>query len=1090
MYVNRLYSSIAIAALLICPSGAESADYLRDVKPVLKARCFACHGALKQESGLRLDTAGLIRRGGDGGAIVKGGEATSSELIARISATDDSVRMPPEGHPLTPEQITAVAAWINSGAAGPENESPEEDPRDHWAFQPPVRANVPAIEGVWGNNPIDALIADAHRKRNLRPVDSVEKSLLLRRVYLDLIGLPPTREQLHAFLADDSPDTWGRVVDVLLESDQYGERWGRHWMDVWRYTDWYGLGAQLRNSQKHIWHWRDWIVESLNEDKGYDRMIVEMLAGDEIAPTDPNTLRATGFLARNYYLFNRTTWLDDTIEHTSKAFLGLTMNCNKCHDHKYDPLSQLDYYNMRAFFEPHQIRLDSVPGQTDLEKDGLPRAFDAHPDVPTYLHIRGNEKDLDKENPITAAVPAVLQFDEFAITSVSLPIQAHRPELREFVLNDALANANSTINTARNKLASLRKQLAASPREGRAESTGKGQRGDIFITDAFDKPNPDVWQTGPGSWRYESGKLIQSESGDTRKYIRTKQQHPPDFQATMKFRTTGGEMWKSVGISFDCAATRRKTVYMSAYSGGSKVQISFDDGNGWQYPLPGKKDLPVILNESYELKVSLRDKLINVAIDGKHQLAFALPVNREAGSIELFAFDAAVEFDSIEVRTLPASVMLIAADDKAKAMSPAELREASKVAEAELAAAELKPALLRAAFAADLARYQNPPAGDASALIAAAAKLARQHEAATARTAVATAEQKLAAADTKTQQKVEQELSAARTTLEAADKAIASPGETYPSQRASRKALEGPAETEASRYSAYPTASTGRRTALAAWMTDRRHPLTARVAVNHIWLRHFGQPLVDDVTDFGRRAKTPPMQNLLDHLAVELMENNWSMKHLHRLIVTSQAYRLSTSTRDADAATQQSDPNNSHYWRRQPVRMESEVLRDSLLQLAGRLDPAIGGPTIDPNNTAAHRRSLYFTRDRDHQNKFLGMFDDPDILRCYRRSESVVPQQALTLANSKLSLEMAREVVKRWEEGEKGSGGDKTEAEFVQEMFETVLCRSAEEDEVKLCVETIARLLQELGDREDAEFRARSALVHALFNHNDFVTVR
>lgn len=161
-------------------------------------------------------------------------------------------------------------------------------------------------------------------------------------------------------------------------------------MDVWRYTDWYGLGKQLRYSQKHIWHWRDWIVESLNADKGYDRMILEMLAADELAPTDRDSLRATGFLARNYFLFNRTTWLDNTIEHTSKAFLGLTMNCTKCHDHKYDPLTQVDYYRMRAFFEPYQVRLDAAPGETDLEKDGLARVYDAHPQAPTYLFIHGD----------------------------------------------------------------------------------------------------------------------------------------------------------------------------------------------------------------------------------------------------------------------------------------------------------------------------------------------------------------------------------------------------------------------------------------------------------------------------------------------------------------------------------------------------------------------------------------------------------------------------------------------------------------------------------------------------------------------------
>ena len=230
-----------------------------------------------------------------------------------------------------------------------------------------------------------------------------------------MIGLPPTLAEIRAFEADDSPRAREAVVERLLASPHYGERWARHFMDIWRYCDWWGLDGQLRYSQKHIWHWRDWIVESLNADKGYDRMIVEQLAGDELAPTDTDTLRATGFLARNYYLFNRTTWLDDVIEHTSKAFLGLTLNCAKCHDHKYDPLTQVDYYAWRAIFEPYHARLDELPGEIDLEKNGLPRVFDLHLDRPTYVHRKGDEKNPDQSRVIAPAVPVALAFKPLSI---------------------------------------------------------------------------------------------------------------------------------------------------------------------------------------------------------------------------------------------------------------------------------------------------------------------------------------------------------------------------------------------------------------------------------------------------------------------------------------------------------------------------------------------------------------------------------------------------------------------------------------------------------------------------------------------------
>ncbi|MCH7729235.1 MAG: DUF1553 domain-containing protein, partial [Planctomycetes bacterium] len=286
-----------------------------------------------------------------------------------------------------------------------------------------------------------------------------------------------------------------------------------------------------------------------------------------------------------------------------------------------------------------------------------------------------------------------------------------------------------------------------------------------------------------------------------------------------------------------------------------------------------------------------------------------------------------------------------------------------------------------------------------------------------------------------------------------------------------------------------PTKSTGRRTALARWVTDRKNPLTARVAVNHIWLRHFGQPLVDPVTDFGRRTKAPPQQKLLDWLAVEFMESGWSMKHLHRLMVTSEAYKLSTSALGSDEMTVQNDPDNDFYWRRKPVRMESQLLRDSLLHLAGALRMQIGGPTIDPNaDDVVFRRSLYFTHSRDHLHKFLSMFDDADILRCYRRSESIVPQQALALANSKLAMSMARQLTAKLSR----PTGEVADDQFIAIAYETVLCVEPTPAELALCRDAIAQTKAVLIKRGHPrpDLRARENLVHALLNHNDFITIR
>src|SRR5262245_24640393 len=269
-----------------------------------------------------------------------------------------------------------------------------ERARSGYSWNPFERVSRPPVPVVSTSvatirNPIDAFIAAEHAARGLPPRPEASRPVLLRRVTLDLTGLPPTPEELHDFLDDASPEAYEKVVERLLNSPRYGERWGRHWMDVWRYSDWAGWGKQVRDSQPHIWHWRDWIVESLNRDKPYDRMVVEMLAADEESPEDLDALRATGYLARNYKLLSREKWMQDVVDHTGQAFLGVTIGCARCHDHMYDPVFQKEYYRVRAIFEPHRVRIDPVRGARDTAKDGIPRAFDGQPDATTRLFARG-----------------------------------------------------------------------------------------------------------------------------------------------------------------------------------------------------------------------------------------------------------------------------------------------------------------------------------------------------------------------------------------------------------------------------------------------------------------------------------------------------------------------------------------------------------------------------------------------------------------------------------------------------------------------------------------------------------------------------
>lgn len=632
-------------------------------------------------------------------------------------------------------------------------------------FEPVKRPPVPAVSL---SNPIDAFLAAEHKRHGLEPRPEASKPILLRRVYLDLIGLPPTAEELHAFLGDRSPDAFEKVVDRLLASPHYGERWGRHWMDVWRYADWAGYGAEVRDSQPHIWHWRDWIIESLNADKGYDRMVQEMLAADELAPGDTSAVRATGFLVRNWYKFNRNVWMERTVEHTGKAFLGITLNCARCHDHFFDPFTQKEFYAFRAIFEPEEIRTDRVPGVVDVKQDGIPRIYDAQAAAPTYLFSRGDERNPDKSKVIAPAVPAALG-GSFEIKPVSLPFSEVLPNQRAFVIADDLA--------------AQRLKAASAPPKAKTEK----------------KPPP----------------------------------------------------------------------------------------------------------------------------------------------------------------------------------APAEKASATK----------------------------------------------------------------------------------------------------------------------------YPATSTGRRLALARWITDRNNPLAARVAVNHIWLRHFGTGIVPTEFDLGKNGQPPSHPALLDWLADEFMARGWSMKHIHRLIVTSRAYRMDSQ---ASAANLSRDRDNRYLWRTNVRRMEGEVVRDSLLSVAGQLDRTTGGPDIDHHlGMTSRRRSLYFRHAAEKQMEFLTLFDAASVTECYRRSESLVPQQALALANSSLALEQSRRLARSLSQ----KLGTSDAAAFIRVGFEQVLSRPPTVEESAACVQFLheqtallsagkkltasdGAAVSSVPAAADPAQRARENLIHVLMNHNDFVTIR
>jgi hypothetical protein len=339
-------------------AAAEPVDYVRDVKPILAARCYSCHGPEKQRSGLRLDTAAAALKGGNSGPAFVPGKSGASRLIQAITGTSDDVpAMPPEGPRLSPTEVALFRAWIDQGAKAPAGEAPAAvaGRTKHWSFQPVVRPEEPAVKKAgWVRNPVDRFILARLEKDGIVPSPEADRVALIRRLSLDLLGLPPTPEEVDDFVRDGRPDAYEQLVDRLLTSPHYGERWGRHWLDLARYADSNGYSIDAPRS---IWPYRDWVINALNADMPFDRFTVEQLAGDLLPSATQDQLIATGF-HRNTQI-NQEGGIDveqfrvesivDRVNTTGSVWLGLTVGCCQCHDHKFDPITQKEYYQFFAF---------------------------------------------------------------------------------------------------------------------------------------------------------------------------------------------------------------------------------------------------------------------------------------------------------------------------------------------------------------------------------------------------------------------------------------------------------------------------------------------------------------------------------------------------------------------------------------------------------------------------------------------------------------------------------------------------------------------------------------------------------------------
>lgn len=354
------------------------AFFEEQIRPILAENCVKCHGESKQKGGLRLDRRETLLLGGEGGTVVLPGQPDESRLIQAVRY--QGLEMPPDG-PLAEAEVQLLAAWVAAGAVWPEHSGEirpaqggvSDADKAWWAFQPVVRQAVPALDGdTWPANPIDCFVRKRQQEAGIAPAPEADKATLVRRLYVDVLGIPPTPEEIDAYLRDEAPDAWARLVDQLLDDPRYGEHWAQFWLDLVRYAESDGWNKDEYRPQ--MWRYRDYVVNAFNSDKPYTDFVREQLAGDETPEQTPEDITATGYLRLGIYEYNQRNaadhWnaiMNEITDVTGNAFLGLSMSCSRCHDHKFDPIPQTDYFSLRAFFEPI-IWKDDVVAATEAEQ--------------------------------------------------------------------------------------------------------------------------------------------------------------------------------------------------------------------------------------------------------------------------------------------------------------------------------------------------------------------------------------------------------------------------------------------------------------------------------------------------------------------------------------------------------------------------------------------------------------------------------------------------------------------------------------------------------------------------------------------------
>jgi hypothetical protein len=897
----QLMAGLSCLALGALPP--EQVEFFEQkVRPVLVEHCYPCHSASSEKvrGGLRLDSRADTLKGGTDGVVLHAGHPEDSLLISAVKGTaKDLKRMPLDKEPLKGSEIAALEEWIRLGAP---------DPRDgtavaaspagtHWAFRPPVAPPIPQISAQPGEveNPIDSFLGAKRREKGLLPTSRADRRTLLRRVTFDLTGLPPTPEETRAFLEDRSQSAWATVVDRLLASPRYGERWGRHWLDVARYADSKGYVFEQERRFSHSYTYRDWVIHSLNADLPYDQFLLQQIAGDKIATQeDPWPMAALGFLTLGRrFLDSNPDIIDDRIDVVFRGTQGLTVGCARCHDHKYDPIPTADYYSLYGVFDSSH-----EPG----EKPFLGK----NPNERLSAQYEEERKKREKE---------LADFRAERTADVLKKLRDH--------VADYLLAAQDSMGLDWTNLEGL----------ARVRSLDPGLVG--------------AWKNRLESWRGSHHPVFAA-------WFALAAVPTNDFAAAAKpvlesfKRTTTDKPLNAAVVAaltepavenFKQAAERIGKLIVSADAAWSEALANAKKGGTTppaKLPDPAQEELRLVLDaENSPVQEAMRD------IDR----FFDTPTGQKVRALRR-------KLDELDATHPGAPLRAMALLDNDKPSEPVVFKRG------------------------------NP----------------------------------------------------------------GNPGPKVPRQM--------PAIVSGNPRKPFVDGSG--RLELAKAIVRKDNPLTARVMVNRVWMQYFGSPLVRTPSDFGTRADPPTQPELLDHLAVWFMDHDWSMKELHRYIVSSATYQqVSDPGDDAEmvrrfAANEKLDAGNVHLWKMNRKRLDFESFRDSLLAVSGTLDGPIGGqPVAMYEETDTPRRTLYGFIDRQNLPGVLRVFDFaiPDATSPMR-FQTTVPQQALFVLNSPFFAQRAVDFANRPDiAGIPGFTGR------IARMHELAYQRPPSQDESKLALE-------------------------------------